>query len=452
MSKKCSNCSSNNATHLTGTGWLCDKCFQRQYATCNVCGRTHRINLMRDARINGKDVKICSMCFSNRFVVCDDCGMVYERDSIEHKSFVFISKENKKICKKCFDSNYTKCAECGEYVHKGNTNKIDNGNLICNKCLKDNYIRCASCNNLIRKSVDKKFYFENNPSRQICYSCHITRNVIHEYGYKPDPKFVISDDENKKNIYNSSKIRPIYLGVEIEFQCSENSKYQESKKYKNVFLDSRAQVAEFIENNLNTLFYQKRDGSIGYGIEMVSHPLTLEAWYENSDEITNNFNKMTEMGCKSLDAKSCGMHVHISKNNYNHDNCLALLYFINKNKANITQIAGRESNSYSKYRSVGKHNQENNFETLDYLNDGSRYNAINLNNYKTIEYRIFQSVLDPLLFYKNLEFCHSSYRYVQLLSFADLISNKCWQNYIDFINSSPEYSLISAYINNEYKF
>jgi hypothetical protein len=77
------------------------------------------------------------------------------------------------------------------------------------------------------------------------------------------------------------------------------------------------QSSEYIMEMMGDFVYLKEDSSIntgGYkGFEMVSHPATLEYYASNKNLwITLDYLRKVH-NARSWDAKSCGLHIHISR-------------------------------------------------------------------------------------------------------------------------------------------
>ena len=183
----------------------------------------------------------------------------------------------------------------------------------------------------------------------------------------------------------------LYLGVELEVVVrSSYDKYD---------------VAEKMDNDLYDFIIMCNDGSIdGDGFEIISAPAThnyhLTAW----DKFFNNGAKYVR-GWKE---KSCGMHVHLSRNAFeNKYHLMKFVTFINhrRNEDFITNVAGRSANTYCAI----KHKNYNK-RALEFNN---RYQAVNLENRNTIEVRIFQSNVAKKGFFKNLEFCVALFEYTK---------------------------------------
>jgi len=115
-------------------------------------------------------------------------------------------------------------------------------------------------------------------------------NLIHDYSFKPDPKF-IGDDKNN-----------LYLGIELEMEIRSGDLNNSAK---------------YVEEKLGNWFYMKQDSSInqgGYrGFELVSHPISFNTW-NNLPQFNTTLDYLREhQEARAWDAKSCGLHIHVSR-------------------------------------------------------------------------------------------------------------------------------------------
>ena len=146
------------------------------------------------------------------------------------------------------------------------------------------------------------------------------------------------------------------------------------------------------------------------------------------------FEFLKSESCQGEYATTAGMHVHCSREGMNriHQNCFSA--FIYSNKSRVQKIAGRSSNSYSRYKSF---NRDNITEiTKVFEKHDNRFDAVNWRNKKTVEVRIFQSTININNFLSNLEFCNSVYMFTKEKSIADIVSHDCFKNFCNYLESN----------------
>lgn len=134
-----------------------------------------------------------------------------------------------------------RCNCCNEILH-GNDYYNDGEIRLCNSCS-----HCSDCNTLMRQGG-----WEYN-GHYYCYPCMQTKYekklLIHTYKYKPAPIF-----------YGD---RPRYFGVELEIDGAGKN-------------TDNADKILTLANKDSEHIYIKTDNSLEDGMEIVSHPMTLD--------------------------------------------------------------------------------------------------------------------------------------------------------------------------------
>lgn len=180
----------------------------------------------------------------------------------------------------------------------------------------------------------------------------------------------------------------VYLGVELETVVKSSADYDDE--------------AEKIVNLLGDFVYLKQDSSLGdRGIEIVSHPATLEAHRKLWEDFHDDTPELVSWG-----NSACGLHVHASREGLTDLQISKIVCFVNSelNKAYIVDLAGRES-SYAKLKPKKIGNGCN--------SQTDRREAVNLQNSETIEFRLFKGNLKRAGVLKCLEFCQAIIEYTQ---------------------------------------
>lgn len=177
----------------------------------------------------------------------------------------------------------------------------------------------------------------------------------------------------------------IYIGVELEILYSTKLDVESLYSY----------------NNEGKLALLKEDGSIqGNGFEIVTAAMSLNVQLDYWRELIEQFgNELTPHG-------SCGMHVHISRQPLSQLQIGKILVFLNDpaNDWYLNEIAGRAANDYCDRKP----------KKLEDVNcPQSRYEALNLTNDSTIEFRLFASTNDYYLIASRIEFCHALTKYCE---------------------------------------
>ena len=212
-----------------------------------------------------------------------------------------------------------------------------------------------------------------------CFKCNENLYKIHSYSTKVPELLKFK----AKNVKPST----VYLGIELEYESSDRDV-------------SKIKVGKALQGHA----IMKADGSIKNGFEIVTCPATLDIHLEEFKKFYSSYGSLG-----LFPDKNTGMHVHVSRKPLNVFTIGKMTEFLNRmdNKAFIAHIAGRIDNQYARItgRSV----------TFPFINgqQGERYNALNLSNRDTIEFRIFSTPKNWEEFSARLEFCQALTDYCQ---------------------------------------
>jgi len=232
---------------------------------------------------------------------------------------------------------------------------------------------------------------------------------VQDYNYKPLlPRFQKAPTEGKvtKNAF--------HMGFEVEIapRCS--------------FLGPDALIHMLKDHIGKDKIYGMEDGSISeacggqQGMEIASHPFTWEFYkkigYKDWDKMCLYLKDKGWTGKYN----GLGIHVHTTKAAWGTHQIYKLLKFVYENQSFICFIAQRPPTNYCRYDMLDGRTRLKTAKDKHQLDNGNNhYDAINLNNgdtntvSKTIEFRIFQSRLEPLYFHKNIEFTHACYQFTR---------------------------------------
>ena len=233
-------------------------------------------------------------------------------------------------------------------------------------------------------------------------------SIIRNYSYKPTRQFISMP-------YDAKDVP--FFGIELEVEKMDKSE------------TTRGDMAKKIENKA---WYFKNDGSLNNGFELVSHPLTFSYIKHSAKDFENALNELSNNAYNSYNANTCGMHIHISKKAFGTWQLYKFMKFFAENVPFIVAISQRKMEKLVQWANI----EDNDDNTLMYKakkkeGNSARYVAINLQNYSTIEVRIFRGTLNFQSFMKNIEFVHALYMFtkeskiITLDSFKEYISNSC---------------------------
>ena len=309
---------------------------------------------------------------------CGLCGEPYPAQEL----YPFDGLE---LCPHCLDQRTLTCERCGERIwDEDNAGSSDTP--LCQSCFDDHYTHCCRCGTLLHES--STYYAEDDdydeyPYCVDCYQEWGKDSPIHDYYYKPEPIFCGEG--------------PRFFGVELEIDNGGEVK-------------SNARSLLEVANQEQTFFYIKHDGSLDDGLELVTHPLSLDChlhkvpWAELCQ-------KAVSLGYLSHRATTCGLHVHVSRKAFGateqtQDAAIArVLYFFEKHWEELLKFSRRTPRQLERWAARYGY-KEQPMEILDFAKKGyhgGRYTCVNLQNTTTVEFRMFRGTLKANTIFATLE-------------------------------------------------
>lgn len=206
----------------------------------------------------------------------------------------------------------------------------------------------------------------------------------------------------------------VWLGMELEIECGDRD---------------RNHVVQSVNSHVNTDRKYVRfetDGSLSYGFEIITGYTGLDTHEKWLKRFANSDLK----GCKSHDTSTCGLHVHIDKRDMTPFEAARLMLFINNpaNERLIRAVArryGRDA-GYAKFCDKSKtalHSAhvavKRRHNDLTWMNE-DRYEALNFQPARTIEYRLYRGTLKVETIMACLEFTWLSYWFARQTSITRL--------------------------------
>lgn len=308
----------------------------------------------------------CATCRDDSAFRCRGCNIIHRNDD----SVEVVGLSNP-MCMGC-SAEMSTCECCEEICHDDVLTTIQGGSLVCDSCRRhsDNYGQCPSCDDTFR--VRESCTGERCPSCEREQEEEEQRSPILSYSTRVD-----TTPEGKG---------PIWFGIELEVEVKSGSDTNE--------------MATKCKELLGEFAIIKSDGSLNDGFEMVTRPASLEVHRERWVKFMEGRPK----GIRSWETTTCGMHVHLTRRGRDSEPIMTdltvakIVMFVNspRNKAFIVDIAGRDADRWAKMQ-----DKESLPKALRAI---ERYEAVNLLNKRTIEFRIFRGTLSYAGFMKNLEF------------------------------------------------
>lgn len=296
--------------------------------------------------------------------VCDICGREHPLSELKEFGGVL-------LCESCWNSETIVCSQCGKRIWLDD-NESDGDTPLCQTCYDRYYTTCVDCGRTIHQ--DDAYYEDADSYTARCCRCHCRyadRSVIHDYYYKPEPIFY---GEGSR-----------YFGVELEIDDGGED-------------NGNAEEILQIANQDHEQVYIKHDGSLNEGMEIVTHPMTLD-YHLHQMPWAAILNKAKELGYLSHQAGTCGLHVHINRTAFGETEeeqeavIGRILYFFEKHWEELLKFSRRTKKQLSRWAErYGL--REHPHQVLDEAKGSNeRYTAVNLMNRHTIEIRLFRGTL-----------------------------------------------------------
>lgn len=415
---------------------VCKRCRDSYYGICDYCGEYHRLSEMRITEDTHK--RACASCQSNLYR-CNVCGKFREEPYTKY-DFVgyYGGRQRGYLCDACV-RNFVPCADCGVLVHSSRRNStFPDGKKYCSSCAENHFFHCANCGKWI--TVTDTSSYHGDGENRICHECYT--EMDHGLHYLMDgsntvwmPPRGINNYEYKPDgiVYPGKDERGIYYGIELE-----TDRYNDST-------EGSGKIADKI-NNILGFTYAKHDGSLGWdGIEFVSHPATMQYYMDNKNKFAKAMAYLRNHGYQSHSGGNCGLHVHVSSFPilYDTDNGVEkLLYMWDKFWNPIVKCSRRGLSDGGRWASRIRCDvsnvdggTKNEIESLkktkkDSKNAG-RYQAINLQNSHTIEFRLMRGTLNINTFIGSLQLISSIVDIVMAKTYEE-IKEMTWDDVLAF--------------------
>ena len=238
-------------------------------------------------------------------------------------------------------------------------------------------------------ALDVLAYYESSDEydeRPYCANCYYALDKdqsIHDYYYKPEAVF------HGKG--------PRFFGVELEIDGAGERA-------------ANALALLNIANRDGDCAYIKHDGSLNEGLEIVTHPMSLE-YHRNKMPWAELCRKAASLGYLSHRTTTCGLHVHVSRKAFGsaeqeQDAAIArVLYFFEKHWEELLKFSRRTPRQLERWAARYGY-KEQPMEILDFAKKGyhgGRYTCVNLQNTTTVEFRMFRGTLKANTIFATLE-------------------------------------------------
>ena len=341
---------------------------------------------------------------------CSHCGAVISDD----EDCEAVNGEI--VCMDCIENHTTTCDRCGAIIWTSDSYG-DEYTTLCSSCYHNHYVRCCCCDALLHE--DDSYHLDGYDYCSDCYHDEVDKcRSIHEYGWKPEPIF-----------YGDDSVR--YFGVELEIDGAGKD-------------SDNADEILAVANNDNEHIYIKSDGSLDDGMEIVTHPMSLN--YHKCFCWQEIMAKAISLGYRSHQTSTCGLHIHINRTSFGDTTdeqelvISHILFFVEKHWAELLKFSRRSE--YSINRWAARYGYERTGrDILEKAKKGNlgRYAAVNLMNYSTVEFRLFRGTLKYNTLIAALELVDAICDVAQDMT-EDEISNMSWS---EFVSKTTEPELVN---------
>lgn len=376
----------------------------------------------------------CSHCCDS-FLIAD--GEISARDestgSRHYASYGLQSADHERVenghavwmCTDC-EPQFVYCGECGSNTHEDDMTSVTWSESVCEGCREDNYNWCEYHDH----------YYHNSESCSDCDEEH--SDLINDYSYRPSPTFFLADScKTSYTSYTEPKNTSV-TGFELEMEAV------------NCTVVDGAELANEMYGNE---CYLKHDGSLSDGFEMVSHPLSRE--YIDSVFDFDGLKKLSELGMRSAQTRTCGLHVHINRGFFDgrESSFYRFLSVFHNNSEQWRKLAGRSTSTYSRWTDEEAENMSRYtkyFRSTSNMLPGrvinnDRYVAINMQPSHTVELRFFKGTLRPLTMKARVEAVHAVAEFsVATRNNINIKASSDWDKFRQFAETNG-YKAFSTY-------
>lgn len=314
----------------------------------------------------------------NETLTCVCCGAEVHRDDVYYV-------QGQPLCRDCADAETFVCDNCG-FRHWDSDNQGDETLDLCPDCREEYYVACHVCGLLVHTSAACYDEEDEDGDAPYCAHCYQEQvgDALHSYSYKPAPIF-----------YGSG---PLYLGVELEVDGAGQSA-------------SHARTALNVMNRRAEYAYMKTDGSLDDGLELVTHPCSLEEHMANVPW-KDTMAVLRDMHYNSHNAGTCGLHVHVNRTALGEHSAAQdetigkILYIFERFWQEVLRFSRRTESQMNHWaaRYGYKNSAKEILDHAKYDSGNGRYACVNLTNHDTIEFRAFRGTLKYNTLIATLQF------------------------------------------------
>ena len=374
------------------------------------------------------DGDVCETCFEDNYGLCEYFDIYVQNDSLTEAWREVRSRfVSMWVSEQAIRADFIYIPSSSEYWHVDDVVQLHDGSYISRREYDyGDHSICDECGDIYH--VDD-MSFDTWSGEGVCYRCDSSNNeetrLIHPYNYKPEPIF---HGENQIDT----------IGTEVEIDNSDYKSY-----------DDKQEAAKYILDNFGTLIYNKEDGSLSNGFELVSHPATYEYLCSIKDKFKKVFAGLTKMDFKSHDTTTCGLHIHLGRRGFESERKINNFVFLFEKFYNEVLTFSRRTeykmNRWaSRYGIYADSDSTASFsEKLGHASLG-KYRIVNLMHSKTIEVRAFRGTLNVDTYFASIQFMLVMKHLANTVD--NVVNGVSWQSIVKFAKLQGYTELVS-YLN-----
>tara|TARA_Y100000004_G_scaffold119749_1_gene134536 strand:+ start:1390 stop:3249 length:1860 start_codon:yes stop_codon:yes gene_type:complete len=194
----------------------------------------------------------------------------------------------------------------------------------------------------------------------------------------------------------------------------------------------------------------QHDGSLSEGCEFITHPSSHR--YHQKYLPTFSSDMIEHYHDPEGESNDCGVHIHINRSfiGYGEDNetCRKMDWFFHRYKPYVCRIAGRRSASWARF---SKDYSRDSWEYFGKDNHENRYQAINFNNFNTVEFRVFATPdYDGIHMMRYIDFVDSLVHWSMQATKQEVMNDSAWDYYKAFVhNREKKYQQLHKVLTND---
>jgi len=296
--------------------------------------------------------------------ICVRCGNEFPEEDI----YVF---DEEYYCHDCIEEVTFICHSCNQRF-ESNNNVGDSNIDLCETCYDEYYTVCCECGRIICRDEANYLDYDDEVYCDACFERENRTRYLHDYSYKPDP------------IFRGNGNR--YFGCELEIDGGGKDEH------------NAREICDVVNSHCENI-YIKTDSSLNDGLEIVTHPMTLE-YHINCMPWDDVCGIAFSLGYRSHQTATSGLHIHVNRSSFGEmaeeqEECIArMLYFFESNWNELLKFSRRTENQLNHWaKRYGW--KETPMDILDNAKGRyeGRYSSINITNCSTVEIRIFRGSL-----------------------------------------------------------